>query len=280
MALYLRSQNQILADVEALMRDTGNARWTDAEIYRALNLALQDWWGRVQIPMLYTGISSWTAGTYEYALPAYVREPMRAQMERTVSEYPSTWVDVPGFRVEPSSSGAYYLRFDTVPYSADARILFWANNSAVPTTVPTLTAEIDADDTSLTLTTTADVQDVGYVKIEGEWLQYAGMTTTATTVTLTNLVRAQNGTAAAIHALGTSVYWGVAVDDMRLFTQLINQIGSIMHRMFLTDGSEREHAHHERLMSYYDSRVQEFWMRYSPSYRPRMRLTRQGTMLE
>ena len=40
MELLLRSQTEMLADLQALMRDNGAVRWTAAEVYGAINRAL------------------------------------------------------------------------------------------------------------------------------------------------------------------------------------------------------------------------------------------------
>ena len=45
----------------------------------------------------------------------------------------------------------------------------------MPTTVPTLDAELSDSATSLTLTTTADVGENGFVQIDNEWMHYRGI---------------------------------------------------------------------------------------------------------
>ena len=56
---YYRAQNEILADTQAERRDTAADRWTTTEVYRCLNRALDEWDGRVSVPMLYTIPGGW-----------------------------------------------------------------------------------------------------------------------------------------------------------------------------------------------------------------------------
>ena len=39
----VRSQTQLLTDLEAQLRDTANAKWTDEELYRAINRGVRGW---------------------------------------------------------------------------------------------------------------------------------------------------------------------------------------------------------------------------------------------
>ncbi len=293
-AVHLRSQDKILSDIEILQRDTTNKRWTDVEIYYALNMALDTWHGRVLIPHLYTGISSWTAGTYDYSLPSYVAQArIRPQMEQTVVNYPSityvdgtatTWVDILSYGIEPTAEGGFDLRLGVSSSSVDARVLYWVSNGQVPPVAvasqPALNAELSAAGTSLVLdSVVSDIGQSGFAKIGDEWMQWAGVSDDGTNTTLSNLARALDGTTAAVHAKDTDVFWGVAVDNMRLFQQLYDQIRAYLHELFLTDASSQERSHHERQVSFYQQRADNFWKSYATSYQRKLMLGRKALML-
>lgn len=275
---YLRSQVQILADVEAMFRDTSNARWSDAEIYRAVNRALLTWYDRVAIAHYYTISGGYSAGTYGYSLPAYVRPPVTAEAKRWVpyddytldTQTAFTYVEVPSI-VEPDGSGGLVLRLVQPPRTLDGRVRWRMPNGPLPTTLPTLNADMTSSDTTLTMSGAIDVEDAGYVKIDAEWVAYAGVTRGTSTTTLNNLLRGLNGTTAATHD-GTGdpddVVWGVAVDTLGLYEQLYNQVGSYLHEYFLTDGSEKERLNHEKMMGYLQQKADGFWKRYQPKMRP------------
>lgn len=269
--MYLRAQNQLLADIEALLRDSANARWTDAEIYRALNRAVQEWSSRVSIPLVYVLTDGWDSSTYEYTLPAYIRQPIQPQVRfDTQPDYGggNTWADLRSFTVEPSTTGDLVLRIRIFPYdptlTSEGRIIWYASNSHFPLTVPTLSSGIDTDDTSCVLDAALDIADTGWVKIEAEWICYAGVTRGATTTTLLNLQRAQEDTTAASHNSSTSVYFGVCSPNMALWQLLTNQTMAFLHEMFLTNAAPTERDMHERMMMYYDGKVAQGWRRFTP----------------
>lgn len=59
----------------------------------------------------------------------------------------------------------------------------------MPSTIPALGEELSATATSVTLTTTADVGESGFLQIENEWIHYRGIERGATTLTCQNLTR-------------------------------------------------------------------------------------------
>lgn len=281
MEQYLRTQVEILADVRNRMRDGSSARWTDVEIYRGLNDALLTWHGRVGVPHVYTIPGGWVAGQYAYALPTYINaNTCTPQMRRVADGYiryltnDDTWEDVPGWRIEPDSSNNRVMRFDVSPYSTDARILWYGFNGPVPTTVPVLNATIAADATSLVLTGAVDCGDYGWVKVDSEWIQYAGVTR-STTTTLTNLVRGcTGGGAAASHTNGVNVTFGVAFPKTELYRVLLDQMFVFMHELYLADGSPRETTHHQQMIGFYTDRVSAFWKNWTPIRQPRIIIDR------
>ena len=281
--IMVRSQADLQQGLEYLVRDTNNRRWSDAEFYRALNQALAEWAGRVRFPMAYTIPGGWSSTAYEYTLPDYIEHASQPQQRRFVNEwqvYPSnddTWTDMHNWAIEPASSGGRALRIEYLPYAGDGRILYWAENGPVPTTLPTLSSGIDSDDTSLTLATKPTVGGVGYLKIGSEWLSYQGVTEGASTVTLTNLTRGLLGTTAASHDSGASVYWGVAADDTGLYQQLADNTLHFLMRFWLFNTSSREAGQYEKQMLFYQEQANRYWRRYAPKRGPKLKLTMQGT---
>lgn len=288
MNLHLKTQADILADIEGLMRDSANARWADAEIYAALNRALDSWADRVLIPHVYTVTNGWVAGTHDYALPAYINvRHMQPQAKRTIPyEYDSVlfdddtdeaWQDVVAWSVEPTATGGHTLRWQLAPWTTEGRILWWGENGRVPTTATTLKTTIDADDTTVVCNTVVDVGESGYFKLEGEWMQYAGVTRGAADTTLNNVVRAQYGTAAAAHNSTTALYFGIAAPRSSAFEQLKSQIMANLHALFLTNAAPAEREHHTMMLRYYQQDADLFWRKWTPLKGPSlMRLHRQG----
>jgi hypothetical protein len=291
MELYLRDQQTILADVKARVRDTSNARWSDLEIYRTLNDALSTWHGRVSIPMVYNVSGGWVPGTYEYTLPAYVTSgTVVPQFKRTVPyaywnnvalDDDQTWTDIPGWTIEPNGSGGQVLRFDVSPYSAEGRLLWWANNGPVPTVLPTTSGETTAAATSMVLGSAVDCVDSGFVKVNSEWIQYAGVTRTTSTTTLGGLLRAYSGgIAAAIHATTSSVSWGVAMPRLELYRTLLDQMMVFLHELYLADAAPRETQIHQQMVSFYQARIDKFWRAWIPQRKMRVIIDRRYSTIE
>lgn len=288
-APLLRTRTQLIKDIEHRMRDRGNRRWKDEEIIRALNDSIALWQGRVSVPYVYTITGGWVSGTYEYSLPDYMGRRIRPQ-RRVLSPYIDTttsttqyvWADVRGWDLDPDGSGGQTLRTQwnegTPGTTSDARILWWAANGYLPETasVPALNANIDSDDTSLVLDAVYDVGRVGYVKVNAEWIQYAGVTDDGSNTTLGNLVRGVGSTAAS-HSSGDSVEFGMAAPETRLWTQLQDQARALLHSLSLSEGPGQEMDHHRWAMQWHQQRADDFWKSYTPDVRPRLRLSRRAT---
>lgn len=285
MDIILRTQTEVLDDIKNRVRDTNNDRWTSLEKSIALNDALLTWHGRVSIPHIYTISGGWVAGTYEYDLPDYIdANAMQPQMKNLVPwgyygirvdvEESETWIDITGWTVEPTATNTRKLRFDISPYSVDARIIWWGRQGPLPSTIPTLSSDMTASDTTLTIGSTPTIHDYGWVKIDSEWIQYAGVTRGTSTTTLNNLVRAQNNTTAATHSNGANVTWGVAAHRQDLLQQLYDQARAYLHEMYLATAGEQERDLHERMVSYYQQKSDLYWRRYVPVKMPRIVIDR------
>jgi hypothetical protein len=289
--LYLRDQTTILGDVEARLRDTANARYVDAEIYRAINDALLTWHGRVSVPNVHTISGGWVASTNEYTIPAYVNPAtVIPQMKRTVpyslwgqlaSDISQQWTDIPGWTIEPDGSGGNVLKFDIPPYSTEGRLLWFGINGPVPATIPAVGTEQSAAATTLVLSSAVDCIDNGFVKCGSEWMQYSGVTRGASTTTLNNVLRAYDGGAvAAIHAVAATVAWGVAMPRLELYRTLLDQAMVFLHELYLSDASPKEIQVHQQMVSFYQARIDKFWRSWVPQRRARLVLDRRYATIE
>lgn len=283
-SVYLRAQNDSQIQIENRQRDGTNQRWSDEELYNAINDCVMGLWSQaVRVPFLYTLTDGFASGTYDYTLPAYIRPPLDVQQLRRVNQvYPyvavddstETWVDVPGYRLEPTGTGGLKLRLEYAPATTDARIIFWVPNGLVPITIPTLSSGIDADDTSVVLAATPEIGDVGYVKIEAEWMSYVGLIRGASTTTLQNVTRGLNYTIATTHSAGASVYWGLATHNLSVYEQLQKDVFARANELFLSRAAPEEREHHVFLVRLYTQMSQEFWRKFTPARPSKVVLSR------
>lgn len=273
MPIHALTQTELLNRTERRQRDTTNKRWTDAEIYEAINDSIEAWGQRVLSPYVYTLTDGLESDSREYTLPQYVHSPMDLQIRVPGEEM---WTAITSFHVLPDSGTGQLLNLGYSPPNAEARIVWWGRNSIVPTTVPTLSSTIDADDTSLTVNAAIDIADAGFIKIEQEWIQYAGKVVGASTTTLSNLVRGVFGTTAAGHNSATAVNWGTTVHRQDLFQQLRYQVSANLHALFLTDASSSEKETHQWAMRYWQQKADEYWRTYTPARSPKFRLSRES----
>lgn len=270
--MYLRTYAELVTDLQAMARDTTPARWTAAETRRCLSRAVENWADRVATPAVYTISGGLVAGVYDYTLPNYVQGAIQVQVQySTVYDPPDSvteWVDVRRFNVLPNTSGGRTLHIldalDDIAATSNARILYRARNSPAPTADPTLSGTCAAGATTAALGSAVLVADTGWVKMEGEWIQYAGATRAASATTLTNLVRGQWGTTAASHNAAVTVYWGICVPNPHVLTQLYDQAFAYLHELYLTNASPKEQETHERMMLYYDNKANAYWRRHTP----------------
>jgi hypothetical protein len=290
-SLYLKTQAELLAEIEGRMTDTGNALATDAQYHAAINEAIRMWGGRVVTPQIHELTGSFSSGTYEYTLPSYIRPPFRLQIKASTYAYLGvqvldddnnyTWHDLVAYEIEPTAAGGFKLRLATSPMTEGGRIIWYAENAVMPTTAVTLTSTINAAATSIAITVSGppDIGSYGNIKIENEWLSYSDVTrTSATSYTLTGCVRGLYGTVAASHNSAVAVVWGVAVDDPRLWVQMYDYVAAYIHAMQLHKSTIEDMGRHEKLMSYYQQKADSFWRKegYVSQRSGRMRLTGLG----
>lgn len=287
--IYIMPQSDIIEELSVRASVSGDSPWNTKQMYAGINGALRTW-NRVRIPYIYTISGGWSGNSYTVALPSYMdHNYVRPQILSTVT-HPyvefgdnalTTWIDLPGWLTEPDGSGGWTLRLTGLPYAEQGRIMFWMNPLPVPPMAdgefPTITGDITSASTSVTISTPhRQIPQVGYILIEGEWLQYAGIEGNAgeSTWTLSNLTHAVLNTTnvSQSHSSGAEVEWGVPADDVSLYEILLTKAESILHRMFLTSGAPNEKEDHKWAMRYLDAEVAEAWKGYSPSWQPKLLL--------
>ncbi len=274
--LYLRNQLDLLNNVESHMRDTSNYRWTEGEIYGALNDAVRSWHGRVSVPATYSPGTNWPDDVHVIDVPvgidpqATVIQIRYLPVENSVDQV-DTWYDVNGWRTEPTEAFGGQLRVNFQPTS-EYRLLYWFANGTMPTTAPSLGEELSATATSVTLTTTADVGESGFLQIENEWIHYRGIERGATTLTCQNLTRGLLTSVAATHAALTPVYWCVATTHQDLYNQLLDQARAFLHELTLIAAAPQSRDVHERMVSYYQARADAYWRKHAPERRARWKV--------
>jgi hypothetical protein len=250
-----------------MFRDPDNSRVTDEEIYTILNAGVAQWNTRVLVPYSYE--LTWTANTKDYVLPTYIHSRMIDPQYQDVRD---EWKDLGVYQILPLPGGESLLRMGG--YRQDTgRIIWWGQNSISPLETPTLLANIDTDDTSLTIDDNPTVNDVGTIKLDNEWIQYAGISESNGQLTLQNLTRGRFGSTAATHDLGATVYWGLVVHRADLFQQLEHYAIARLHELFLSDGSAHEQETHERQLNWHQGQADSFWRRYAPVRSPKFVLT-------
>ena len=164
---------------------------------RSLNLMLIEWASR--------GINLWTVDQGQIALnTGQAIYPLPTDtidlMDHVVRQYPglNSQVDISITRIaEPT--------YISIPNKlATGRPIQLYVNRQGGTSYPilaTLSGNIDADDSSITLTSTSELASSGFITIGSETISYVNITGN----TLVNCYRGQNGTTAASHLSGAAI---------------------------------------------------------------------------
>jgi hypothetical protein len=267
-SLYLKAQSELVADCQAYLNDTGITLASATQYKEAVNYAIRLWAGRVIIPNTYT--LSLTDGVYTYALPRYIKPPITVKAQTTLTGfYPSTvltttdatYEDVAGYTIEPDGNDGFTLRLSTYPYAANAFIIYYMENTVLPTGSPTVTSNITSSDTSvsITLSSMPELGDSGFVKIDNEWIAYSGISRGSSGFTLSNLVRAYWETTAASHTSSTAVSFGIGADRPSLWNQLYNQVAAYVHNLNIQKSTGEDSTRHQQLMQYHQQLADNWW---------------------
>lgn len=276
--LILRKQSSLHDEIKTEVGDpaTGGL-WSSTSLYTALNRAISKWAGKVQLPRLYSFATDFDNSTFAYAVPLYIRGDIEVQIRTTAANQieeddGTTWASIPAGFLEPSGTGdGAVFRWHSLPYAAAGRVRWWADNGPVPVTVPGLSAGITSADTTIVVDAAVRCGDAGWVCIDGEYISYAGVTRGASTTTLNNCERGLYSSAAASHLAAADVEWAVAVDDERLWEQLIYQTISNLHSQKLHRGTEQDRQQHQEMVNWGQTMADRFWAvnGYVPQRQPR-----------
>lgn len=280
LAITARSQSALLSRIRLAVRDPQGVsqRWSDSEIYYAINLALDNWGRKVMLPFI-EDIANFASATNVYTLPWYVSEPVDPQYKLSADVIGgNNWIDFPSYGITSDGAGVLQLQLPFYPPSASGRIIWWKPNSILPTTIPSKDASaMAADADSVTLSSVVEISNAGFIKIESEWMSYSNRDVGTATTTLNGLVRGLFGTTAAAHNSAVSVEFGVAVHRQDLYTILDYQVISTLHSLFMTNPSNTETGGHEFNLRYYADQIEKYWARtYRPLRTPKLIQTAQG----
>jgi hypothetical protein len=134
----------------------------------------------------------------------------------------------------------------------------------IPVTVPTLSDDYIETDEELDIAPATEIAEYGWIKVDSEWMQYAGVDRYAGSGTLTNVVRGlSQGSNAIVHNNGDIVYFGVAMPKNELYRVLMDQSIVHLNELFLGNASSKEKQTHQELIGFYEGRVKEFWRNWS-----------------
>jgi hypothetical protein len=167
---------------------------------RSLNIMFAEWANRgINMWTIESGIIDMVQGQNTYALPNDTVDLIE-HMIRTGGNTASLQADLTITRISVST-------YATIPnkLTQGRPIQVWiqrfnAQNSPV---AATLSATINATDTTITLNNANGLPATGFVKIDSEIINYGNITGN----TLNNCFRAQQDTTAASHNSGATVYW-------------------------------------------------------------------------
>lgn len=227
----LYRQDDVLDLVRARLGDERDERWTKRAKYRALNYALRELPVRY-LPSYYT--LSFTTGEASATLPSYVDGPVEPQYKASTG---TTWKEIAHWRVDDDLDGARTLVLAFAPTSSeDVRVKFYSQPGVLPEVndICTLNADITSSATSLVLSSSPVVGEVGFVQIGGEWIGYVGGSSDASNLTLSNLDRGLYSTSAAAHSADDYVYFGIPILSTDVLNYIVLAAGVWLHSTFIS----------------------------------------------
>ncbi len=167
---------------------------------RSLNLLTIEWANRgINLWTVEQGQISLAQGQITYPLPIDTIDLMD-MVVRT-----QTGINQSDININRISSSTY----STIPNkNAQGRpIQVWINRQTGYSYLSnvTLSGNITSSDTTITMSSTADLANVGFIQIGSEIIGYSGVSVTAPLNQLQNCVRGVNGTTAAAHTSGAAI---------------------------------------------------------------------------
>ena len=267
---FVRTQADLLAEVREYLRDSASAKWTDKELYRAMNMALAEWGQRVSYQRVYSISGGFSDATFEYTLPGYISGNIIVQVKESGA---LDWANVLGFRVHVDAAFGSTLTLDD-PQTGSGRIIYRAYNGPIPVVPLTLLGNFTGGtDTSILMNNLSlyPIARVGYFGFSGTAIyEYAGTSDDS----LGKAVRLSNVTTTPFFGHNESasttetMYFCIAAPDASVFNQLIYQTLSNAHGMFLTNAPAQETEHHQWQMQWWGQKATEFWRGRIPQVSP------------
>lgn len=276
--MYLRTANEVIASVRALMRDATPARWSVVEMQQAINQALRTWAERVWVPMTYEVPGGWAANQNAYVLPAWMPLPVQPQYKRSPT---GDWIDLTYFDVESNAQGQHVLRWAVPAAAGPARILWQYRNQGIVVQASAVTLFADNGTwLDLVIGFNAIIPPMGIVRVqdaanEREWVLYQRVLDGD----LYDLTRQFNGSPSVVGAVAVEVMWGIAATRLDLFDQLHRQVAANLHEMYLhgvSSSSASARSAHQQMVSYYRQQEAEFWAGYHDYQSPKLKLNRKA----
>jgi hypothetical protein len=167
---------------------------------RSLNLLFADWANRgINMWTMEQGTITLTYNQMTYALPNDTVDLLEHQI-RTQANSSSNQADLNITRISISTYATIPNKLTT---SRPIQILVQRNNGMISPIGATLSTTINSTATTITLSTAAGLPAQGFIKIDDEIIVYGYITGN----TLYNCFRGQQGTTAASHTSGATVYW-------------------------------------------------------------------------
>jgi hypothetical protein len=167
---------------------------------RSLNIMFADWANR--------GVNMWTfeqgtinlvQGQNTYALPSDTVDLLE-HVIRTGANVAATQADLTITRISVST---YATLPNKLQQARPIQVWVQRYNAQTSPTGLTLSGNITASDTQITLNSVVGLPSTGFIQIDSETIVYGYISGN----TLYNCFRGQNNTTAASHTSGTTVYW-------------------------------------------------------------------------
>ena len=278
---FVRLVTAMLSDLEVRLRDTTNSKWSKAEIYHAINHALDTISTRVYIPSVYVVAS--TAGTEMYTLPWYVRNVADVLI---LLSGDTNWRRHPGWSIIESTGGTRTLK---VEYSetGSMRVLFKSPYSALPTVDAAIVGVTTTADDFTTTATSLEIQtlisasattrpypEAGVIRIGTEWISYVGYDRSGLSaeITLLNCSRGQYESTALASDSGAAVTFGVPAYAPDIYTIIGYEAVSFLMGLFLSHAPSAETEHYQFQMRLYKTMATDFWKRRTPQAAPKIHI--------
>jgi hypothetical protein len=276
----VRSQSELAQQIADEMNDSAHNRWTEEQIYRGMNSALRLQSERVWIPRMERWPDDGFGTTEaEYELPDYMDGPINPMIDRragtSLLPHVERYEPIRVYDVYTNELGVRVIQLGFDFDSRDGRIVFWFNNGPVPTTLVTLDSTLITTADDIVIAESPVVPKAGFVKIDDEWIGYAGIDYDGG-LTLHNLQRGAYNTTTAEHTDGTTVEWGIAAHRNDVYQHLAWETMIYLHQLYMNRASTQERQHHFDQVRYYKQIADEKWSKIISSRPPLVTRVRHG----